>query len=240
MLGLASRMSRKAWRPPTRQSRESTSQRLALPRLTPLRQPHTREHSEAGMTGLLGGRGAGMRAAASSKPASACPWTRDGRRPRFRWPSERPRKKGVRKTDPKRGPPDTRTTGLRSENGLLFFRKSRWVLGFRLRCFQVCARPESRRPQRRRGGILRSTPQLVALRHTCTQTKRVRAPTQSATFVEQLHSRPRRSAMMQCEMLASACSVPPSRCWPVSLTLMGRRPSCHRPFWAASASCRRE
>ena len=98
----------------------------------------------------------------------------------------------------------------------------------------------SRRPHRRRGGILRSTPQLVALRHTCTQTKRVRAPTQSATFVEQLHSRPRRSAMMQCEMLASACSVPPSRCWPLSLTLMGRRPSCHRPFWAASASCRRE
>ena len=98
----------------------------------------------------------------------------------------------------------------------------------------------SRRPQRRRGGILRSTPQLVALRHTCTQTKRVRAPTQSATFVEQLHSRPRRSAMMQCEMLASACSVPPSCCWPLSLTLMGRRPSCHRPFWAPSASCRRE
>ena len=144
MLGLATRMSRKAWRPPTRQSRESTSQRLTLPRLTPLRQPHTREHCEAGMTGLLGGRGAGMRAAASSKPASACPWKRDGRRPRFRWPSERPRKKGVRKTDPKRGPPDTRTTGLCSENGLLFFRKSRWVLGFRLRCFQVCARPGDR------------------------------------------------------------------------------------------------
>jgi len=76
---------------------------------------------------LLGGRGAGMRAAASSKPASACPWTRDGRRPRFRWPSERPRKKGVRKTDPKRGPPDTRTTGLCSENGLFFPEVSRAV-----------------------------------------------------------------------------------------------------------------
>ena len=126
-LGSATRTWTKGWPRVTPQCGESTWQRLTLPTVTPLLQPHTPQRCEAGISGLRVRRAAGMCAAASSKPASVFRWKRDGRRPHFRSPSERTRKKGVRKTDPKIGPLESCTSGRCSENGLLFFRHPRSV-----------------------------------------------------------------------------------------------------------------
>ena len=88
---------------------------------TLLLHPCTQERCAPETSRLRGGRADGMRAAASSKLVSGCRWKRGEPRRGF-CPRADNEKRGVQKTDPKIAPLQRCTPGVRSENGLLFFR----------------------------------------------------------------------------------------------------------------------